>query len=140
MRLIGHVILGLVTSALQLSGISNKLKRLFYPLTFLQFSCLLCKIPKKSRKTLLSFNTFIGGFLTFSSKLDGNYRDRLMKLPTLIKFWSACLVVWSANFIAELFKDIYSQRGLLIGKWSYQNKVFANEVDKIKLLRLINVE
>ena len=78
-------------------------KRFFYHLTLLRFSFLLCKIPNRLRRTLLPFDTFMVRLFIFNSELDGNHKDGLITLVAVIRVCFACLVVWSANFIAELF-------------------------------------
>ena len=60
-------------------------ERFFYPLTLLRFSCLLCKTPNRSKETLLTSNIFMVEFFIFSSKLDGNHRDRLITPPSSVE-------------------------------------------------------
>ena len=68
-------------------------KGLFHLLTLLQFSCLLCKTPNRSRRTLLSSDTFTVRLFIFSSELDGNYRDRLITLPASVRVLFARVIV-----------------------------------------------
>ena len=57
---------------------------LFFPLTLLRFSCSLCKISNRSRETFLPSDIFTFRLFTFSSELDGNHRDGLITLPSLV--------------------------------------------------------